>query len=83
MKLHHERIVSDMGMRIKKVRKERGLSQKKIAETLKCDRKNIHYYESGKMGITAKYLYDLCKLLDVSADYLLFGIGENSKELKE
>ena len=47
------------------------LSQKQIAEQCKIHPSCITQYKNGESEPTLSTLYDLCKVLDVSSDYLL------------
>lgn len=47
------------------------LSQKEIAEKLGVNKATITNYKQGKITPSLDMFYELCKILDVSADYLL------------
>lgn len=60
------------GMRLKEKRKEKGLTQKKLAEAIGvCDDKYISCFETGKRMISEAVALDAASVLGVSADYLL------------
>ena len=61
------------GERIAKARKEMKYTQKELAEMLNVSAKTISAIERGKNGISVETLIDLCKYLEVSTDYILFG----------
>lgn len=61
------------GERIAKARKEMKYTQKELAEMLNVSTKTISAIERGKNGISVATLMDLCKYLEVSTDYILFG----------
>ena len=51
--------------------KSSGLQQKEIAEKLRISPANITNWKTGKNIPSLEIFYELCKILDVSADYLL------------
>lgn len=46
-------------------------TQKEVAKRLKIDPANVTNWKQGKNVPSVQMLYDLCVLLNVSADYLL------------
>ena len=72
------------GSRLLKLREEKGISQKVLAELLDVTRTQISDMEHGKSCTNLERFFQLCEFYNVSADYLL-GItddptwrGENS-----
>lgn len=61
---------SVIGMRIKEVRIERGITQDKLAKILNTTHSTISAYENGKTTILTAFAYEICKRFDVSMDYL-------------
>ncbi|MCI8423993.1 MAG: helix-turn-helix transcriptional regulator [Lawsonibacter sp.] len=59
------------GVRLLKLRTERGLSQKAIAELLQVTRTQVSDIENGKSGTNLDRFYQLCEFYHVSSDYLL------------
>jgi len=57
--------------RIKKLRKQKNLSQKELGEALGLTQKAISTIENGNRTTTIEKLILLAKFFDVSADYLL------------
>lgn len=53
-----------------------GLSQAKLAEKIGVERKTVINYLYGVSEPQASILGKICKILNVSADYLLFGNKE-------
>ena len=51
--------------------KSSALTQKEIAEKLHIDAANITNWKKGINIPSLEVFYELCKILDVSADYLL------------
>ena len=60
-----------MYQRIRDLREDSNLSQKDIAEYLKCSQQAYSYYESGKRTIPIEYLIALASFYKTSIDYLL------------
>ena len=67
--------------RIRDMREDRDLSQKDVAEYLKCSQVCYSYYEIGKRDIPTDILIKLSDFYDVSIDYLL-GCSSSSKRVK-
>ncbi len=57
--------------RLIKLRKERGLTQTKVADYLGIAQASYIRYEKGTSEPTVANLAKICDLLDVSADFLL------------
>ena len=57
--------------RLCEVRKEHGLSQKKVAELLNVPQQQYSRYENGKFDIPVRYIITLCKFYGISSDWLL------------
>lgn len=62
-----------MGKRIKKIRKGKKWTQKKLADKIGTTHCSISTWEEGKRNMSVYYFARLCMALEVSADYLLFG----------
>lgn len=52
---------------------EKGISKKKIGELIGCDRRSVYEWCWGDTMPNSLSLARMCKVLNVSADYLLFG----------
>lgn len=59
------------GSRIKEIRKEKNLTQVKLAKILNTSQSVIAEYESKKNLIGTAFLYTFCSKYKISADYLL------------
>lgn len=72
-----------MYMRIRKAREELGYTREKFAEKLDVSVSYLAELERGRTGISVKMLIKVCKVLGLSADYVLFGNDgpEDSKRL--
>lgn len=60
-----------MGQRIAHLRRNRGLSQAKLARKLGLSRGYLSDIERGRKQFTVKTLYHLAHKLDVRADYIV------------
>lgn len=61
----------EFSQRLRRIRKECGLTQKAVAELLGVDRSTYAYYETGKTSPDLNALSRLASLFRVSADLLL------------
>lgn len=66
-------IYKDAGMRIRKLRKQRGMTRKELSEKCKVTEKFIYEIEAGKKGFSASTLYSIANTLGVCSDYILIG----------
>ena len=55
--------------RIKELREDHDLKQKDVAKILNISQQQYARYEKGVNAMPITYLKDICKYLDVSADY--------------
>lgn len=62
-----------MGERIRKIRKGKKLTQKKLADKVGTSSCVISKWETGERFMNTFNLINICEALEVSADYLLFG----------
>ena len=60
-----------MGERLRMSREARNISRKELAELLNVTRTQVSDIENGKSGTNLDRFLQLCKLYQVSADYLL------------
>lgn len=75
----NKELAHEMGRRIAAVRKSRGLTQEKAAEQSGLSVQYIAKVEQGIHCVGADSLLKLCRLLNVSADYLLTGDEETQR----
>ncbi|MBQ9976237.1 MAG: helix-turn-helix transcriptional regulator [Clostridia bacterium] len=68
-----------MGNRISCRRKELKLTQEQVAEAINLSLQSVSCIELGKKAIRPENLYNLCKALDISADYILTGTKSNEQ----
>lgn len=83
-----KKINIEIGKRIKKARESRGLTQERLAEEIDTSIQYISDLERGVVGTSTPTLINICRILDASADYILFGkdpntIADVSEKLKE
>lgn len=62
-----------VGERIRFARKAKKYTQEYVSEQMDVDCQFISNIERGVCGLSITTLIDLCKVLDTSADYILFG----------
>ncbi len=67
-----------IGMRIKQMRKLRHFTQEQLAEIIDMSQKNLSMVERGAAGLSISSLMSICKALQTSADYILFGISASN-----
>ena len=65
-----------MYKRIRDMREDRDLTQKEIADALKCSQQVYSNYELGQRDIPTDILINLSKFYGVSVDYIL-GLTDN------
>lgn len=63
--------MENFGEKVKELRKEKGLTQKQLAQLTDNAQSAVFYWESNKQEPTISSLKKLCVLFEVSADYLL------------
>ena len=68
-----EKLLQEMGARIKLRRRELNMTQEQLAEQMDVSIQMISNLELGKKAIRPENLAKVCDILDISADYLLRG----------
>ena len=63
----------EMGRRLYAQRKKKGLTQDALAEKANVSSQTISHAELGKKAMRADTIIGVCRVLEISADYLLFG----------
>ena len=66
--------------RIRDLREDRDINQTNIAKVLLTSQRVYSRYETGQRALPIDHLITLCKLYDVSADYIL-GFTDEPKRL--
>lgn len=57
--------------RIRQIRQTKGISQEQMAEKLGTSQPHYHRYETGQTEVPASRIADICKICNISADWLL------------
>ncbi len=70
-----ENIKTQIGNRLKDARKVAGFTQQQVADMMKMTQQQYSRFENGIFELNYDQIIFLCKLYDISADYLL-GITE-------
>lgn len=65
--------MAEVGKHIKKIRKEKNLTQDELAERLHCTRQTISNYETGKSEPGIEVLIELAGVLEVEINDLIYG----------
>jgi transcriptional regulator with XRE-family HTH domain len=68
-----DEFLCEMGKRISKRRKELGMTQEDLAEKAGLTSQTVSTAETGAKALRPQNIVKLCRALDTSADYLLFG----------
>lgn len=63
----------EIGERVRLTRTSRGLSRDELSELLGISTLFLGYIECGQRGMSLDTLQNLCKVLNVSADFILLG----------
>lgn len=72
---------AEMGSRIKEFRMKRNMTQDVFAEKAGiCSGQQVSNIERGISGISVGKLKEICRVLDVSSEYLLFGVNSGNAE---
>ena len=71
-----------MYMRIRKAREDAGYTRETFAELLDVSVSYMAEVERGRTGISVKMLIKICKVLGLSADYVLYGETRTDDELR-
>lgn len=66
--------------RLRDVMRMRGMTQRTLADASQVTKETINNYINGKRGAYFEILADLCRALNISADYLL-GLTDEMVEL--
>ena len=68
----------EIGDRIKKAREQMNLTQEKLAEKINVSPQYVSDLERGVVGVSIPTFKNICIVLGVTSDYLLFGhVQEN------
>lgn len=67
----------DMGKRIYNLRRDKGFTRKFLSSKTGISSKFLYEIEMKEKGFSAQTLVKLCRALNVTADYILFGHEKN------
>lgn len=65
--------LTEIGGRIKAERKRQGMTQEKLAEMINVSPHYIYEIERGMKAMSLETLISITRVLEISADYLIFG----------
>ena len=72
---------AEIGKRIREIRLKRGMTQEVLSEKAGvCNPQQISNIERGLSGISIAKLKNICNVLDIDADYILFGVSVRNGE---
>lgn len=63
----------EIGKRVREARQKAGLSREQLAELAHISTLFVSYIECGQKGMSFETLITFCQILNISADFLLFG----------
>lgn len=63
----------EIGKRLGEIRRQKGLTQEKLAEQLDVTPKHISHCEAGSSIFSINTLIDFCTLTNSSLDYIIYG----------
>ena len=69
-------LLTDIGKRIRKTRAHYGFTRERLAEMANISPQFLVHIENGTKSMTANTICNLARALNVSADYLLFGLED-------
>lgn len=72
--------MAEVGKHIRKIRKEKNLTQDELAERLHCTRQTISNYETGKSEPDIALLVELADVLEVEIGDLIYGPKKGKKD---
>lgn len=67
-------LLIDIGKRIRKTREHYGFSREQLAEMANISPQFLVHIENGTKSMTTNTICNLARALNISADYLLFGL---------
>lgn len=70
-----------MKERIKKIRKDEGLTQKEFAKRLGIKQNTVATYEMGRIGVSDNVIRSICREFGINEEWLRYGTGEMKKPI--
>lgn len=78
---HSDTTNAAIGARIRELRQKMKMTQEDFAEKAGiCSAQQVSNIERGVRGLSLTKFIDVCKTLEIEADYLLFGVSTNNVE---
>lgn len=78
-----EKDMADVGKNIKKIRKEKNLTQDELAKRLHCTRQTVSNYENGKSEPGIDLLIEIAGVLEVQINDLIYGPKKRENRRKQ
>lgn len=80
-----ESLTVEIGKRVRRRREELGFTREQLAEQCDLSARFFAEIESGRKNMTTKSLFKVARVLNLSADYILFGeeAGADKTKLEE
>ena len=69
----------EIGQRIRRIRKAKGISQEVLAEKVGISTTHMSHIETGNTKLSLEVFYNIVNALECTADELLFDLNENSQ----
>ena len=76
-----EQLRIDIGRRIQEARSKTDYTQDQVGEALNISAQSVSNIEKGKYFPKINHLSEICNLLNVSCDYLMFGDAKNAERI--
>ena len=78
---NYKKANAEIGARIQAVRLKRNMTQETLAEKAGiCNPQQMSNIERGLAGLSVPRLIDVCKVLNIDADFILFGYTNKNAE---
>lgn len=74
---------NNLNERIRKIRKEKGLTMEKFGERLGVKKSTISQIENGKSNVTEQMFVAICREFDVNEEWLRTGKGEMYRQMSQ
>ncbi|QEM10188.1 helix-turn-helix domain-containing protein [Mucilaginibacter rubeus] len=69
--MEKEVLLKNLGERIRKIREQKGITQKQLAHTIGKDQQSVQRLETGRVNPSVYYLYEIAKGLEIEVEFLL------------
>jgi len=79
----HSLNYSEIGMRIRNLRKAKNLTQEQVASLISVSDNHVSKIETGNSSISLNVFINIAKTFDVSLDYLMFGTLEKGETVND